>query len=111
MFFTAVGIRLPHFPVLVHLGYEPRQWFRDEKILFRTREFDDYARIGKIHFMIYDTWQPVFSALRNNQREDRVVIIVRPSMAPVPDRPDLMPPRRIHGPDGRPLLWIYEMRI
>jgi 4-amino-4-deoxy-L-arabinose transferase-like glycosyltransferase len=104
VFITTAGMTEPYVVTLVALGYDARQWFRDQREILKIGEWEHYARVGKLHFLYDpDASQKALAELRKNGRADRVIFIVRPGELKLRD-----PVRAILAPNGQPLLLIYE---
>jgi 4-amino-4-deoxy-L-arabinose transferase-like glycosyltransferase len=101
---------------LVGLEYDPRPWFREPRDMIRGPlpdgrfRFEDlYLRYGKIHFMLTDSSIAELEKLLHNGRPDRVVFIVRPGELGLDKHGP--PVREIRDPEGRPVLWIFDLRV
>jgi 4-amino-4-deoxy-L-arabinose transferase-like glycosyltransferase len=105
VFVSSTGTNMPYAILLVALEYDPRQWFRDERVTHAVGYWDFYDRVGKLYFVSADYGpRPVLDRLRNNGRPDHVYFIGRPGETKSP-RP---PIHTIAAPDGAPALVIHE---
>lgn len=100
---TTARMNMPYVVMLVTVGYDARQWFRDERVVREVGGWDRYYRIGKLHFLYPGFAPSVVSGLRENGRPDRVLLLLRPE-----EHLSASAIHTIHGPDGRPNLLIYD---
>lgn len=116
---TGAGMSHPYVYTLVALGYDPRQWFQDEKD-FRpgplpngAYEFEEIGyRYGKIRFMIAESRQRAvneINAMMTNGRADRVVIFVRPGELDLDRR--YKPVHELRNPEGRLELEVFDLTL
>lgn len=107
VFVRPSNMNVPYVVMLVALGYDPQQWFRDSREVFMVGEWEHYSRVGKLHFMYdLDASRRKLRELQNNGRPDRVIFIVRPGEMKA-GRPVLTIP----GPTGQPALLVYEAQL
>ena len=101
VFVTTNRIQQPYMLLMVALGYDAEQWFRDEREIHTRGWWDQYYRVGKFNFM-YGPAGPALDNLQQNGRPDRVIFILRPGQVNWPD-----PAHTVLGPDGQPSLQVY----
>jgi len=108
VFITAASMNMPYIVTLVALRYDPRQWFRDEKVTFNVEdwEWDFYSRVGKFHFVHGDSANAALRELTSNDRSDHVIFIVRPGETTM-----TQPTRTITAPPSIPMLEIHEVQL
>ncbi len=99
---SASGTNTPWVVALVALGYDPQQWFRDEREIREINGWDTYTRIGKLHFVYDERSAAWLKELRDNGRIERVVFIVPPSQAR-----QVPPEYTVREPNGAPEWLIY----
>lgn len=99
-----LALNQPYAVTLVGFDYDPRQWFRDEHDILRKGFWDQHNRYGKVHFAYEDHPPRFLDTLRNNNRRDRVIFIMRPN----PELPEDKCIYRIVNPVGETSLGIYE---
>ena len=116
-----VGTNQPYIITTVALGYDPKDWFEDEHLVFCPEpnkwtgframtarqskfEFDWHVRYGKMIFNYRDLWKPIYDKFVQDDRPCRIVRLVRPGQLG-----SRIPQGEIIGPDGRPSLWIYDV--
>jgi len=113
VFVTTRMTNMPYVITLVGLAYDPNQWFTDVKTANTTREFDNYARYGKMNFMygraLGHPERSVLNELKTNGRPDRVLLVIRPGE--LGEFGGRKPHHEIIGLGGRPSLWIYRMTL
>jgi len=93
----------PFVVALVGLEYDPKQWFRDPKVVDHRADTDVYRTVGKLHFLFDEKDAAELQALAANGRDDRVLLVMRPG-----EWEGLAPIAEIDLPDGRPTFLIYE---
>ncbi len=105
VFCTTDTMNQPYIVTLVAIGYDPDQWFRDEREFYRTDnyEFDLYTRYGKMYFVYGSLFEPAIANLLSSNRQSRMVFIVRPNELGFGN-----PVHKIFRPDGYEVLRIYE---
>lgn len=99
------------------LGYDPEQWFRGVREIVPGplpggvfAHEDIYLRVGKFHFMFGDSNNcAALSALLHNERSDRVIFVVRPGELGL--HRNARPVYETLGPDGKPTLWIFDIKL
>jgi 4-amino-4-deoxy-L-arabinose transferase-like glycosyltransferase len=101
---------------LVGLEYEPQQWFREARDLVRGPLPDGkfanayvYLRYGKIYFLLTEASITALNQLAQNDRPDRVILIVRPGELGLERH--ARPVHVIHQSDGQATLWIFDLEI
>jgi 4-amino-4-deoxy-L-arabinose transferase-like glycosyltransferase len=102
---------------VVCLGYDPDQWFRDVREIVPgplpdgVFAYEDiYLRVGKFHFMFGDSQsRAALSELLHNDRSDRVIFVVRPGELGL--HRNARPVYEALGPDGKPTLWIFDIKL
>lgn len=102
-------MNMPYVVAMVALGYDARQWFRDERRTFLVDEWEYHSQVGKIYFMYVghdDTHDAAWDALAANATEDRVVVIARPGEITLEN-----PVHVIRDDEGEPRLLIYETTL
>jgi len=73
----------------------------------RPGTWDWYGRFGRYYFPDNnERREAIIEKLRNNDREDRVFLLLRPATKP----PGPIA-KKIIGPDGEPSLIIYDCRM
>jgi len=115
VFITAQAIH-PYIVTLIGLKYEPRQWFRDIKQIVPgplpdgRHKFEDIVlRFGKIYFLYNEANLTVLKNLAQNDRQDHVVLIVRPGELGLERYAS--PVHEIRGIGGELRLRIFDLRI
>jgi 4-amino-4-deoxy-L-arabinose transferase-like glycosyltransferase len=103
VFITNRQMNMPYIISLVALGYDPQQWFRDERELITIGEWEHYHHFGKFHFLYGPDDFRAIQALQQNGRREHVIFIVRPGEVNLPD-----PVLTIYAETGQPSLVIYE---
>lgn len=117
---TISDFAYPYVHAAIGLGYDPRQWFRDERRIIPGplpwyREADFYLGFGKIEFMfvldpaLLQRSQRAVEALRANGRRDRVVFIARPGELSI--ERTIPPVHVIRRPDGQTALLIFDLNL
>ncbi len=109
VFITTSGMNMPYVVTMVALGYDPRQWFRDERRTFTIEPWEYQSRVGKIYFMYTgrdDVHDAAWDALVANAKPDRVIVIARPGEVDL-----AAPAHTITDSKGRPRLSIYETTL
>ncbi|MBM2805144.1 MAG: hypothetical protein HW419_3037 [Deltaproteobacteria bacterium] len=102
---------------VVCVGYNPEQWFRDVREIVPGplpggvfAHEDIYLRVGKFHFMFGDSQSRAeLSELLHNDRSDRVIFVVRPGELGL--HRNARPVYEALGPDGKPTLWIFDVKL
>jgi hypothetical protein len=107
VFVKPTRMNMPYVVMLIVLDYDAHQWFRDERVVREVDGWDRYFRVGKLHFLFPDSGSTEATALQQNGRPDRVIIIVRPEDT----RPTGPPSHTINGPDGKAVLLLYETEL
>jgi len=106
VFCTTSGTNQPHIILLVGLGYDPHEWFRQKLDVGVGGEWDVYRRIGKL-FFVYSTIDPAaLESIRKRKSNPRVVLITRPD-----ELSQLPSTRQIARPDGNVTLRIVDRRF
>jgi hypothetical protein len=114
VFVTRTGLSMPYIIMMVTLDYDPRQWFRDERVVEAHDIWDYYQQVGKLYFP--PTSQTIKSIL-NNGRPDRVIVILRPVERGLSDEErrvltgNTRPAYQVLRPGGRGGLVIYDCEL
>ena len=106
VFCTTDRMNMPYIITLVALNYDPHRWFEEPHKVFTYagREWDYYARYGKMYFMYPGVSVPNLDQLRQIPSLKRVLFIVRPGELGLKD-----PVYRVSGPDGKDSLWLCPL--
>lgn len=102
---------------VVCFGYDPAQWFREVREIVPGplpdgvfAHEDIYLRVGKFHFMFGDaSSKAALTELLRNGRTDRVIFVVRPGELGL--HRNARPVYETLGPDGKPTLWIFDLKL
>ncbi len=106
VFVTTHRMNEPWAILLVALGHDPRQWFREPRDMRTLDGWDVCLRYGKMHFMYRNLWEPDFFRLARDGIPQRAIFIVRPG------EQDLTNPAYVvRRPDGSEALLIYEVTL
>jgi hypothetical protein len=105
---TTQNMNQPYVELLVGLGYEPEQWFRDTRKTLPVEPWEIYTQVGRMHFLYWpNSAYEVNRDLHANGKKDHVVIFARPGeMRWLP-----APEGVVTGPDGKESLWICQMDL
>jgi hypothetical protein len=76
---TPRGMRQPQLIAAMVLDYPPRQWFQGPREVIRPGTWDVTLRMGKIHFAWGRNVGQLLEKLQRNDREDRVLMMLRPN--------------------------------
>lgn len=108
VFITASGMNMPYVVTLVGLGYEPREWFTDERDVrtFEGLEWEYVFRFGRFHFVYDRSVLAAVERLEQNGRADRVIFIMRPHELRWTN-----PTETIVGPDGNVALVAFDVEL
>jgi 4-amino-4-deoxy-L-arabinose transferase-like glycosyltransferase len=104
VFCTTARLNMPYVLVLVTLGYDPQQWFKDTREFESVGEWDYYSRCGKWYYRYDDSFLQAFAALQQTSPRGPVFVIVRPG-----EFRFNQPIHRIVGPRGEDALLIYRL--
>ena len=106
----------PYIIMLMGLGYDPNQWFRDVREIVpgplpsgAYRNEDVYIRYGKVHFIFNESNLAAVDELLQNGRPDRVIFIVRPGELRFEKHTS--PVYEIRNMDGQAVLWIFDFHL
>lgn len=105
VFCTADNVNQPYMIALFGLNYPPEQWHRDEKEIDRAREWDRCRRFGKVNFLVDPVSAAKLRELVTDDDVQKIIVIERPGAID-----GVLPALRIPGPDGKPVLFVYELR-
>ncbi len=103
---TTTRMNMPYVVMLVVLGYDADQWFRDEREVREVGGWDRYYRVGKLRFLYPESASAVLGELRQPARPKRVLLILRPNEMELSD-----PVYTIRRPEGDAALLIYETAL
>jgi 4-amino-4-deoxy-L-arabinose transferase-like glycosyltransferase len=108
VFITASGMNMPYVITLVMTGYDPHEWFKAERDVrtFSESEFEYYFRVGRFYFVYDASSRAALHELRQNERPDRVLFIMRPEEMALRD-----PLYTVRGPDGQVALAVFEATL
>lgn len=104
VFCTADNINQPYIIALFGLDYPPQRWLADEKEIDRNREWDRCRRFGKINLVVDSAAAARLRELVTDGTVQRMIVIERPGVIE-----GAAPSLRIPGPDGKPVLLVYEL--
>ncbi len=124
LFVTTQVVNQPWLITLVGLQYDPRQWMTDSHEVVTDEpaawtklpnaqtmpgkmEWDIHLSYGKVHFMYGDWWNQSLAKLKQTHPGGRAYVVVRPGELQM----DAAPVHQIIGPEKRPVLLIYEVRL
>ncbi len=107
VFVTKTQMNMPYVTLMVALEYDPRRWFRDERVVRTVGDWDYYDRVGKLYFLATEAARAGLAELKGNGRPDRVLFVVRPDEKQ--GLHDLV--YTVNGPDGEPALAVYETTL
>jgi 4-amino-4-deoxy-L-arabinose transferase-like glycosyltransferase len=106
----------PDIVTLVGLEYDPHQWFRETRDFVRgplpDGRFSDayiYLRYGKVYFLLTEASITALNQLAQNDRPDRVIVIVRPGELGLERHAP--PDHVIRHADGQPKLWLFDLQL
>jgi len=105
VFITTARTNQPYVVMMVGMRYDPHRWFGEPVESTRPGPWLLVHRVGSLHYMYPNIWQPVLLELQQNRDRDRVLFIVRPGELGMP-RPDF----EIAGPQGDGL-WVREVSL
>jgi 4-amino-4-deoxy-L-arabinose transferase-like glycosyltransferase len=112
VFITSDMITAPHEPVMVYLGYEPRNWFDEQRVYVSAppsmQAKEICARVGKMRFLYTEQQVAELKALETNGRTDRVLLLLRPRQAWMAGE---RTPVKVLGNGGVPWLLLYELEL
>jgi 4-amino-4-deoxy-L-arabinose transferase-like glycosyltransferase len=103
---TTIDMNQPYLIALVALGRDPWEWFADPREWQPAGMWDRWTRYGRFHFLDDAERVHLLGQLEGNARADRVILLLRPSQVGIGE-----PAVRIIGPDGKPALLIYDLRL
>jgi len=109
VFCTTIEMNMPYVVALVALGYDPKQWFRDDRRSFTIEPWEYQSRVGKLYFMYVgynDVHDAAWDALEANTTQDRVVVIARPGEVALEN-----PVHVVRDAAGNARLMIYETTL
>jgi hypothetical protein len=116
VFCTTGYVPHPYMYSLVHLGYDPKQWFSNKPEVTqiptrnRTLPYEDVTHFGKMYFIYGGSVNSTIQHLYRNGRTDHVVFIVLPGeLHGMEDT--IKPSLEIHDTQGKVSLLIYEMNM
>lgn len=96
----------PYLMTLVRLRHDPEQWFRQPREVKLGPVWDRTVRYGKFYFLRAEERTEMLAALRADDQQQRVFLLLRPQ-----DTPPCPPVARILGPDGKPTIVICDCRL
>ncbi len=105
VFVTTYAINMPYIVAVVALDYDPHEWFRDPPDSWWDGEYDRYRRVGKLRFFSDPLTSADLDRARVTGRPTRMVFITRPGETSLPN-----PAYVVRGPDGNPLLELFEIQ-
>ena len=108
VFITASGMNMPYIITLVMTGYDPHEWFTAERDVrtFDESEFEYYFRVGKLRFVYDASSRAALNDLRQNERPDRVLFIMRPE-----EIASNRPVYTVRDSNGRAVLAVFELSL
>ncbi len=111
---TTQAMNLPYSVALVGLSYEPGRWFAGPREVRTQGQWDVYTRFGRVFFLYGPerrgeptSWQTELRRLKGNNKPDRVLFIIRPTKG----RPPGKLVHQVIGPEGAPVLMLYEATL
>jgi hypothetical protein len=95
---------------MVTLGYEPEQWFNDQKEIISFDEWDYYISCGKMYYMHNGLFPSMLdfigrSLSKGPYRPDHILIVIRPYEVGIPE-PEKQILHTILEPDGTDAVWL-----
>ena len=108
VFVTASGMNMPYIIALVIAGYDPHEWFTAERdvLTFDESEFEYYFRVGKLRFVYDASSRAALNDLRQNERPDRVLFIMRPE-----EIASNKPVYTVRDSNRRAVLAVFELSL
>lgn len=107
VFCTTARMNIPYIVALVALDYTPSDWFAGTREHLPTNSvWEQYRRVGKLYFLYDRASFEQFSALQQDDKPERVIVIMRPGEGRFG-----VPVHEIRRPDGSVALQIYDLRI
>jgi hypothetical protein len=110
---TTNHLNMPYIITLVALDYEPKEWFKDQREMKTTDEWDYCKRYGKMFFLYENSFGTAESEIekivtRGKYRPGRVLLIIRPGeMLPNKYKPEII--HKVVRPDGVDALWLCRI--
>ena len=96
----------PYLITLLSLQHEPRAWFAEPREVYSTGVWDRCVSYGKFHFLYGEERERLMDRLRAAGEKARVVLFLRPEDARRGE-----PTATINGPDDKPTVLIYDLRL
>ncbi len=103
---TTTRMNMPYVVMLVVLGYDATQWFRDERVVREVGGWNRYYRVGKLYFLYPESAAPMLDGLRQGARDKRAFFVLRPGEMGLAN-----PVHTTYGPTGEPALIIYDTHL
>ncbi|HEX4823839.1 MAG TPA: glycosyltransferase family 39 protein [Candidatus Polarisedimenticolaceae bacterium] len=103
---SSSAMEQPFVLALVELGYDPKRWFADKKVVMPRSDTDLVRSVGKIHFIFTPEDAEPLRELGKDARQDHVLIIARPGEWHRGE-----PAHTVYLPDGRPSFLIYDLQL
>ncbi|MEW6199754.1 MAG: glycosyltransferase family 39 protein [Planctomycetota bacterium] len=103
---TEADFNKPYLVVLVALQYDPARWFAEPREYVPDGAWDRCVRVGKFRFLRAAERAAPLAALRDNGRDDRVFLILRPREHALGT-----PVMEVARPDGEVVLTVWEVSL
>ena len=107
VYVTTIGTNQPHSVALVTLRWDPRRWLSEPRATARTVDgWEVTGRFGPIRFLYGEAWRPELEAMDSDNVQQHVLFVLRPRELGLEH-----PTHVISGPDGKPVLWLFDLTM